>query len=164
VCVEINYISFCITNCFEMHATEELLLKMLKWMAAYNYLQCYFVLKTTFLKGLILCHQKFCICNRMVGGLRNMATLLASMLKNLFSNRTRFCDCHWYILIDRETDMALCDVTVCGIKFLADCHLSTHHTCISDLNCWSKNDSDINWSLFCTRQSCWMLGQWKKNR
>jgi hypothetical protein len=97
--VEITYISFCIRNQFEMHATEELLLK------------------TSILKVLIFCHQKFCICNRMVGGLRNMAVLLASMLKNLFSNRTGYCDCHWYILTqtDRQTDMALCDVTVCSI-------------------------------------------------
>jgi hypothetical protein len=41
----------------------------------------------------------------MVGGLRNMAVLVVPLLKNLFSNRTRFCDCHWYILT--QTDMAL---------------------------------------------------------
>jgi len=85
-----------------------------------------------------------------------MAFLLASMLKNLFSNRTRFCDCQWYILT--QMDMALCDVTVCSIKLPEDC-LSTHHTCTSDLICRSKNDSVINWGLFCTRQSCGMLGQ-----
>jgi len=130
---------------------------MLKWMAAHNYLQCYFVLKACILKGLIYCHQKCCICNRMVGGLRNMAILLASVLKNLFSNRTRFCDCHWYILT--QTDMALCDVTVCSIKLSEDCCLCTHHTCTSDLIRRNKNDSVINWGLFCTRQSCGTLGQ-----
>jgi len=61
-----------------------------------------------------------------------MAVLVASML-NLFSNRTRFCDCDWYILT--QTDMALCDVTVCSIKLPEDCHLSTHHTCTADLIC-----------------------------
>ena len=66
----------------------------------------------------------------MVGGLGNVAVILASLLKNLFSNTTRFCDCYWYI--HTQTDMALCAVTVCSIKLPAYCHLSTHHTCTSE--------------------------------